>query len=393
MLVEWTLLLLPVAAASGWLAAKRKYKGIRTVGDQQQKKSLRRDYFVGLNYLINEQPDKAVDVFVRMVQVDSDTVETHLALGNLFRRRGEVDRAIRVHQNLIARPQLSRVLRVHALFELAQDYMKAGVLNRAEKLFLELVDMGEERLGSLRHLLHIYQQQKEWQQAIVTAKKLEIISGGRLNVPIAHFNCELTEEAIQANDLPLAEKYLKQALYADSHSVRVSIKKAELAKQKSDWQAAIMYYKKVESQDPDYLPDVLEALGECYQQLDQQEMYVSYIVYCLEQHPHLPISHLLTAKICRDQVRDELISILLEQVQSKPSLQQMTHLLELYASDVVDDIKDRFHILHQGVTKLIGKEPKYRCVQCGFSSEMIYWQCPSCKGWSVVKPALHVDPL
>src|SRR6478736_1140125 len=130
--------------------------------DSIQKMNLPRDYLVGLNFLLNEEPDKAVDVFIKMLEVDSNTVETHLAVGKLFRRRGEVDRAIRIHQNLIARPQLDKVYREQSLFELGQDYFSAGVLDRAERIFLELVEVKSFSAKALRALLDIYQQEKDW---------------------------------------------------------------------------------------------------------------------------------------------------------------------------------------------------------------------------------------
>jgi len=152
----WPLLwlLLPLAALSGWLAARRRQEN--SVSDP----TFPSDYFKGINYLLNEQPDKAVDVFIKMLEVDTDTVETHLALGSLFRRRGEVDRAIRIHQNLIARPNLTKSQRIESLRELGQDYLRAGVLDRAENLFLELTGMGEDEC--FVYLLEIYQQQREW---------------------------------------------------------------------------------------------------------------------------------------------------------------------------------------------------------------------------------------
>jgi len=161
-------LLLPVAAASGWWVARHT----ELVSQARKKSSLTSDYFKGLNYLVNEQPDKAIEVFIRVVEVDSETIETHLALGSLFRRRGEVDRAIRIHQNLIARPSLNREQRTQALLELGQDYMNAGLLDRAESLFLELVELDAHTVRALQLLADIYEQEKDWQACLDIVEQL-----------------------------------------------------------------------------------------------------------------------------------------------------------------------------------------------------------------------------
>ena len=174
-------LLLPVAALSGWWIGRRRGNSNKN----QSSSSIYPEYFKGLNFVLNEQPDKAIEVFIRMLEVDSETVETHLALGNLFRRRGEVDRAIRIHQNLIARPTLDREQRAHALLELGMDYMRLGLLDRAEGLFLELVESDLHLNQAYTELLEIYQQEKDWENAINIARKLELISGKKLNPVIA----------------------------------------------------------------------------------------------------------------------------------------------------------------------------------------------------------------
>lgn len=176
-------LLLPVAALSGWLIGRRGSDS----ENNNPTKAFHPEYFKGLNFVLNEQPDKAIEVFIRMLEVDSETVETHLALGNLFRRRGEVDRAIRIHQNLIARPTLNREQRAHALLELGMDYMRSGLLDRAEGLFLELVESDLHLNQAYTELLEIYQQEKDWENAIIIARKLEVISGNSLNPVIAQF--------------------------------------------------------------------------------------------------------------------------------------------------------------------------------------------------------------
>ena len=166
-------MLLPVAALSGWILGRRNSERSRRAGVSELSSS----YFRGLNYLLNEQPDKAIEVFLKLAEFNRDTVETHLALGNLFRRRGEVDRAIRVHQHLIARPNLSNEEKTIALLELGEDYMRAGLLDRAETLFTDLVAMDAQVPSALKHLISIYQHEKDWDKAIDHARRIEKISG------------------------------------------------------------------------------------------------------------------------------------------------------------------------------------------------------------------------
>ena len=215
-------LLLPVAALSGWWIGKSAQE------TKKLSKNIHPEYFKGLNFVLNEQPDKAIEVFIRMVEVDNETVETHLALGNLFRRRGEVDRAIRIHQNLIARPTLNQGQRAHALLELGMDYMHSGLLDRAEKLFLELVDLDLYLNEAYFNLLEIYQQEKDWENAIIIAKKFETISGENLNPVIAHFFCEVAENELNSGRLSNAKEQIHNAMNANSKCVRASIIEAKI---------------------------------------------------------------------------------------------------------------------------------------------------------------------
>jgi len=206
-------LLLPVAALSGWWIGWRT----RNSKIKHTSKLLHPEYFKGLNFVLNEQPDKAIEVFIRMLEVDSETVETHLALGNLFRRRGEVDRAIRIHQNLIARPTLSREQRTHAVLELGMDYMRSGLLDRAEGLFLELIDSGSHLNQAYTELLEVYQQEKDWERAINIARKLEAVSVDSSSSIIAQFYCEGADAALKEGNVRVVKEQLRRAMRFDKN--------------------------------------------------------------------------------------------------------------------------------------------------------------------------------
>ncbi len=382
-----TLLLLPVAATCGWFAGKRNY----AKSSQNTPAKLHHDYFKGLNYLINEQPDKAVDVFIKLLEVDSDTVEMHLALGNLFRRRGEVDRSIRIHQNLIARPQLDQQYKVEAMSASGQDYLRAGVLDRAEALFLELVELGKINMPSLKFLLHIYQQEKDWKKAIDMAEKLEEISGDSMNPIIAQYYCEIAEQRMEQDQIDEALESLKsaQAIYPDC--VRASLICGKIAMGKQYYKEAIMYYKRVKKQNPDFISEIVTPLLRCYRALNEEEKLIDYLNECLKEHQRfsfvLAISEYLKHKV-GDKAAIEFIA---EQIQRQPSLRGLRYLVELYLVNSKGDAKEKLAILQNFMDKFLENKPIYRCFHCGFSGRVLYWLCPSCQRWMTVKPILGLE--
>lgn len=365
----WILLflLLPVAALSGWYAGFKSKSTIKNANPR-----LPRDYFIGLQYLINEQPDKAVDVFVKMLEVNSDTVETHLALGSLFRRKGEVNRAIRVHQNLIARPQLTKEERSRALAELAKDYMRAGVLDRAEKLFLELVNIGGDTLISYQCLLNIYEQQKDWEQAIAIARKLENAHRIPMHTNIAHYFCELNEPG--------------KAILVDRNCVRASLLEGQKAAKNNNFKLAIRSYKKIIDQDADYISEVIQPLSDCYLELNSDQDLISYLYDCLLRFPRISIILTLAGYIRKYQGDFAAIEFITKQMEKYPSLRGLNCLTRLYIDNAEGNTKHKLTLLHEVMAKLLENKPVYQCKNCGFSTKSLYWHCPGCKRWGTVKP-------
>ena len=381
MIMQVLFLLLPMATMVGWLTGRRtSFKN-----NNKLLPALRQDYFKGLNYLINEQPDKTVDVFIKLLEVDTDTVETHLALGSLFRRRGEVDRAIRVHQNLIARPQLTKEYRLHALSELGKDYLRAGVLDRAEQLFLELTEMDEENQGSLRFLLHIYQQEKDWKKAIETAQKLSA-SGEPVHYIIAQYHCEIAEQMIDRGQTSQAIQYLKRAQSIDSHCVRASLIQARLESESSHYRKAIRCYKYVTKQDPDYISEVITPLVNCYQHLGEENKLVEYLEDCLVPYPRISLVLAISDYLQHQHGEKTAIEFIAQQIQRQPSFRGLIHLVRLYLLNSTGDTRDKLLILQNFMKKLLENKPIYRCSHCGFSGNVLYWLCPSCQHWNTVRP-------
>ncbi|KPJ94302.1 MAG: hypothetical protein AMJ55_06590 [Gammaproteobacteria bacterium SG8_15] len=377
-------LLLPLAALSGWWIGRRK---TRTAGDSGGQ-GLSSDYFAGLNFLLNEQPDKAIDVFIKMLEVNSDTVETYLALGNLFRRRGESDRAIRIHQNLIARPTLNKEQRTQALFELGKDYMRAGFLGRAENIFQELVDDKNHRVPALKNLLDIYQQERDWNKAMAAARKLESVSSQKMNVEIAQYCCELAELFMKDGDYKGAMKLLKRALGHDKNCARASLLIGHIEKRNGNYKAALRALRQVEQQDASYLSVALEPMVECHQALGKIDEMAEYLNYVLRQYDGLtPVVEL--SEVTRLQ-KDEKAAAdqIMQSLRAKPTVNGLNQLLKLILINADGEVREKLSMIRDITSRLVEDRPVYRCKNCGFRGKKLHWQCPTCRHWCTVKPIL-----
>ena len=378
------ILLASAAGSFGWYWLSQEKN--KTRHTESTSESLHRDYFRGLNYLINEQPDKAVDVFIRLLEVDSDTVEMHLALGNLFRQRGEVDRAIRIHQNLIARPQLKKRHRTQALAALGEDYLKAGVLDRAEKLFLELVKLGDKDNQGLHFLLVIYQREKEWSKAIDVTRKLAANGSSGMSVMIAQFFCELADTASANDEIKQAQYYLKQAEKANDCCVRVSLLKGALAESTGRYKEALASYVRVKKQNIVYMSEVVVPIVRCFERLGDDHLLKQFLMQSLEACPSDSVIFAISHFLQRTENSQVAIAFLTEQIKHTPSLRGLEHLVKLYVLNSQGDTKEKLTILENLIKAYIEDAPLYQCVQCGFSSRVLNWQCPSCHRWETVRP-------
>ncbi len=382
---SYWLLLLPIAALSGWLSASGKPFFSKK---NHQEKNLHRNYLKGLNFLLNEEPDKALDLFIKMLEVDSDTIETHLALGNLFRRRGEVDRATRIHQNLIARPNLEPAYRMQALCALAQDYLSAGVLDRSERLFLELLDNNQYVDVSIRSLISIYQQEKAWEKAIAMAMR----QGHKMRTPIAHYYCELSENAMSANHVIQAVKYLKRALAIDKTCVRAALLLADIEIKMKRYKQAIRLLKRIREQNSDYFSEAVVPLLKAYQGLGQEEELVEYFKEILKEFPRMPIVLILSEQIRQWRGDKVAVSFVADYVRKHPSIGGLHRLVELHLPLADDKAKKDLLVLHSLTEKLLKDHASYQCQHCGIEYHKLHWQCPGCQSWSTVKPT-HVLAL
>jgi lipopolysaccharide biosynthesis regulator YciM len=376
-------LLLPAAAFSGWWVASRNY----SLKGKRIDNCLSREYVVGLNYLLNEQPDKAVDVFIKLLEVDSDTVETHLALGSLFRRRGEVDRAIRIHQNLIARPQLSVLQRKEALMALGQDYMSAGVFDRAERIFTEVVEIGGNReVNSLHGLLAIYQQEKAWDKALEIIKQLEVSTGTSMHSQAAHYYCEIAVQALKSNMYEKAHNAVKQALVIDKQSVRASLMQASMEMKVGRYKQAVRALKRVPEQDPEFLTEIIEPLVQAYRELDAMDECVDYLEQTISEHPRASVTFVIGEYLRQEKNVDLAIDFVSNQLSRYPSIRGLNRLIFWHLETAHGKVRDKLQMLYNITTTFLDNKPIYRCNHCGFSGKLLHWHCPSCKQWGRIKP-------
>lgn len=378
------LLLIPAAAAAGWLAGRRggEIKGGVRIS------RLSNTYFRGLNYLLNEQQDKAIEIFLQIAEVDKETIETQFTLGHLFRRRGEVDRAIRLHQSLVARNGLNEEQRTRAVLALGEDYMRAGVLDRAETLFTDLVQMGVHAPQALRQLISIYQAERDWDKAIEHAVQYEKASGEQMGRVIAHFHCELAEKARLENRIDLVREQIGLAYSADSHCVRAGVIEGRLELAEGNDGAAIRAFERVARHDIEFLPEILAPLLACYERRGETARARGFLQEMIEHYPGVAPVLALAQLVQRDEGIDKAQAFLTRQLQQRPSVRGEAALIDLSITNPGDDPGESLRVLKQITDQMVVRTNSYRCQHCGFGARAHHWQCPSCKNWGSIKP-LH----
>ncbi len=373
----WQLLLIPVFFGLGWAAARVDMRQVI-----HESRALPRSYFQGLNFLLNEQPDKAIDSFLEVAKVDSQTVELHFALGNLFRRRGETERAIRMHQNLIDLPDLDERVRLQALSELGQDYLKAGLLDRAEEIFNKLLGTSFEEEAK-RNLLEIYQVGKEWLKAVEIARELPDVASHR---EIAEYYCELAANEIMRSHPGEARQYLDVAMQENRKCVRASLLQGDLLLQEGKLLEAIEAWQRIEQQDPAYLALVAQRLLETYRKQGRLSEGVALLSGYLERYPSLDLLDVVYQLVLESEGSEAAYRLVRAELQRNPTLlgleKLMSARLPLAAPEVRPDVELAKSII-QGYTKRLSR---YRCDNCGFKARQFYWRCPACGGWETYPP-------
>jgi len=380
----WFFLLLPLAALSGWVIGRR---GGERHSDSQVSK-LSTTYFRGLNYLLNEQPDKAIELFLHIAELDKETFETQVALGHLFRRRGEVDRAIRLHQALVERRDLSDAQKVQALLALGEDYMRSGLLDRAETVFSDLAKIDQRAPQALKHLIGIYQAERDWAKAIENATRFEAATGEPMGKLIAQFECELAERERASGDTQAARASITRAYAADSTSVRAGLLEGRIEVDAGNDAAAIRAFERAARHDPDYLPEILPQLLPCYERVGDSPGARAFLSEMTEHYRGISPVLALTQLVETEEGIGAARAYLAQQLKDRPSVRGEAALIDLTLAEQADStatLQDLKHITDQ----LLVRNPSYRCSRCGFGARSHHWQCPSCKEWGTIKPLLN----
>ncbi len=385
-------LLFLAALAGAWYLGKRQ--GARSSNRQSDQLSLK--YFRGINFLLNESPDETVDALIESLEVTPETLDTHLAIGNLMRRKGEVERAIRIHQNLLSRPNLSKDKLQHAQLELARDFMKAGLLDRAERLMLDVVEMSPEfSRSALQHLIEIYRDEHEWEKAIRAASRLQPVRrfgfrGPQPSVEQAHFCCELAELALARGEHLEVRRQLESALKYDKNSVRASLLLGRLEAEQGNHRKAYKQFNKIIAQDPDYLPEAIEDICMCFEKSGRENDLLPYLQELYKKHPGTSLLLALTDKMRCVKGEQAAADYLAQELRESPSLKGVLRLLQseyLQGSERRRDMALATDVL----CKLVSLHPAHRCQSCGFSGRELHWLCPTCKSWGTVKPVRGVE--
>ncbi len=376
----WWLLAFPLFFLLGWVAARIDIRHVIS-----QSRQLPESYFKGLNFLLNQQPDKAIEAFTEAAKADSETVELHFTLGGLFRRRGEVDRAIQLHQSLIDRPDLGQEQRLAAQMELGQDYLKAGLLDRAEHLFAEL-EKTHHAEAARRFLMEIYVQEKEWGKAIAAAEALAAMSSQPYLVEISQFHCELAASHAVEGDFAAAQRELEQALKVNRRTVRATILAGEFELAQKRPEQAIAAWKRIEAQNPDYLPLVAEKLLSCYRDLGRLADGAALLKNYLAKYPSVDLFNATFQAVLEAEGSEAAYRLGREELRRNPTLQGLEKMLEARMfeapADTRQDVQLVKNLVHQHGRRLAF----FQCDSCGFKARQFFWRCPACGGWETMPP-------
>jgi lipopolysaccharide biosynthesis regulator YciM len=382
----WLLPIVAVFFGLGWIAARIDIKHL-----MRESRALPLSYFRGLNFLLNEQPDKAIESFIEVVKVDPQTIDLHFALGSLFRRQGEVDRAIRMHQNLLDRPDLPADKRTTATFELAQDFHRAGLLDRAEELFTKLNGTPYEH-ASLGHLISIYETEKDWPKAIAATQRMEELAKQPYYKEIAQYHCELAQAALLRNDAATAEKEIELALATHRACARANLVAGDLAAQGGDLNAAVAAWQRIESQNPSFLALAAERFADAYRKLDDRATGIRLLRNYQDQYPSLDILNALFSLVLEHEGPDAAATLIKDELARNPTLIGLDRLLEAQLLAAPADRRHDLELVKQLVAQHIKRLGMYKCEQCGFRAKQYYWRCPGCQKWETYAPRRTETP-
>ncbi|MDX2368038.1 MAG: lipopolysaccharide assembly protein LapB [Colwellia sp.] len=387
-MIELLFLLLPVAMAYGWFMGRNSIKQ----KDQTIKQDLSIKYSTGLNYLLSNQKDKAIDSLLEALKVEDDSVEAHFAMANLFRKRGELDRALKVHEHLVRHGNLQTKDKQQAVFELGKDFLSAGLYDRAEKMFTKLLKSKDYGLKSLTYMLQIFQSTKDWQQGIGYKKLVVKLNDKRLLHTLANFYCEKATSAFEQDNFIEVIELLEQALLLDPNSCRANWLMAKIYENHQQCELACQCYQDIYQQDKEFFPDVIEKMHQCYTDLDATDEFFRFIkkVYDETASSSALISYLshVEDKHGHKKAKEFMLSAL----KRRPTIRGFKHFVKMQMNQSDELVNTAsLDLIKELISEYLKVKHRYSCRNCGFNSSTHYWSCPSCHEWEQLKPVRGLE--
>lgn len=385
------LTLLLAAVAIGWWLGRRERKARDHPAPDNE---LARDYFVGLNYLLNDQQDRAIETFVAALEVNSETIDTHITLANLFRARGEADRAVKIHQNLLARPTLSTAQQENVQLELARDFLSLGLLDRAERLLKGLIRDAQSagsRLAAKRLLVDLLEREGEWQAALDVAQPQLLRDNDDMRRAAAHWLCQLAEQERFEASPGLARKHLRRALHIDPRCVRANLLLAALEHDTGHYRQEIRLLERIPDQDPAFTPTLLTPLATAYRLLDDEAGLIRHLEALVANAPYTSVIIMLAETTRHRDGVQAAIDLVSEQLSRETSLGALDYLIDLYRQHSAGESLQQLQLLQRHTGTLLKRLPRHRCRRCGFDGEQLHWQCPRCRSWGTTKPITGIE--
>ncbi|WP_019027925.1 lipopolysaccharide assembly protein LapB [Colwellia piezophila] len=386
-MIELLFLLLPVAMAYGWFMGRNSIKQ----NQQTAKQDLSIKYSTGLNYLLSNQQDKAIDSLLDALKVEDDSVEAHFAMANLFRKRGELDRALKVHEHLVRLTHLPTKDKQQAVFELGKDFLSAGLYDRAETMFTKLLKSKDYGLKSLSYLLKIFQSTKDWQHGIDRQKLIVKHNDKRILHTLANFYCELATTAFEQDEFIAVIELLEQALILDPNSCRANWLMAKIYENHQQCELAAKCYQAIYKQDNEFFPDVIEQMLACYTRLDELDQFYSFIKKVYDETAGSGALICYLSHVENKHGKKKALEFMVSALKRRPTIRGFEHFVNMQMTQADDVSNASLDLIKELIGEYLKIKHRYSCRSCGFNSQIHYWSCPSCHEWEQLKPVRGLE--
>ena len=373
------------------LFALMGYLYIKFFDSEDNDKKINPDYLTGLKYLLNEESDKAINLFSNIIEIDDDTIQTHLALGVLFRRQGKIDKAIKLHENIISKPDLEENYYFQTLSELGENYYAAGIYDKAEEIFLKLKEVKAHKISSLEKLIKIYEYLCQWEQALKNLEELSIVDNeNNLINSTSHYYCQLSQDSIDNNNLDKAEAYLKKARENNPKSIRQMFLSSIIALEKNNLNSALDHYMKMTTESPVghfiLLPLLLKRANN-----EEEGIIENKLIQIVSTNPEIEI-YFSMLSVMRPEIKNKtLFKSFRKQILANTLINEILNQNNAISSHIIDG--NLIENIKSIINKKTMNEYKYNCTQCGYETISHSWQCPTCKNWEKSTPINFIEKV